>query len=73
VDIFLDISNNPAEMKVHEPQKLASEMKRMTRIASKIEEAGLPVKLMTVGLTKGDPGTVELFFRPHFQYNPKER
>ena len=30
----------------------------------------MPKKLLSIGLQKGTPGMVELFFRHHFPYSP---
>lgn len=70
MDIVLNIGENPAEMQNRQPQQLAALMKRMAAIAQKIEAAGLPVKLISIGTQKGEEGTVELLFRPHAPFNP---
>ncbi|PJB71264.1 MAG: hypothetical protein CO093_05620 [Alphaproteobacteria bacterium CG_4_9_14_3_um_filter_47_13] len=70
MDIVLNINENPANLENSQPQKLSSLMKRMGLVAGKIEKAGLPVKLMSIGIQKGQEETVELLFHRHIPFNP---
>ncbi len=70
MDIVLNVNENPARLQNRRPKKLAALMKKMGRIASKIEDAGLPTKLVSVGLQKGEEDMVEIIFRRHIAFNP---
>lgn len=72
MDIYINIGVNPARMKNKDPQGLGANMKNAGRLAEKIESAGLQTKLLSMGVKKGDPGTVEMVFRPHVAFNPLE-
>lgn len=70
MDMFLDMSVNPARMKNDEPQQFSALMKRMAGIAQRLESAGMPPKLLSTGFQKGDNGMVDIMFRPHIPFNP---
>lgn len=69
MDIFLQVDDNPAAMTRKQPQKMAVLMRDMGALAQALEKAGLPQRLMSVGLEKGQSGFVELLFRPHSAYS----
>ena len=70
VDIIYNLDDNPARIGNREPGRMAEMVKAVAVIAGKIEAAGLPQKLMTIGLQKGDPDFVELMFSPHTPFDP---
>lgn len=70
MDAFVQMGSNPASLQNQQPQKMAATMKQMGSVAQTLEQAGLPQKLMSMGMEKGDEGMVELLFRPHVPYNP---
>lgn len=70
MDAFVQVAQNPPSMQNQQPQKMAEAIKQLGEVAQALEAAGLPQKLMTIGLEKGDDGMIELLFRPHVPYNP---
>lgn len=70
MDIMANIGGNPAAQENRDPQRLRQMETRLSAIARKMGDSGLPERLMSVGLKKGSPGTVELLFRPHIPYSP---
>lgn len=72
MDIALNISGKPAFLQNNEPQKLSLVMKRASTFTNRIEQAGLPPKLMTIGLQEGKEDTVEILFRPYIPFSPLE-
>lgn len=70
MDIFLQVDDNPAAMARKQPQKMAVLMRDLGALAQALEKAGLPQRLMSVGMEKGQNGYVELLFRPHHTYDP---
>lgn len=70
MDAFLQVTDNPAEMQSEQPQKMNVLMRDLSVLAQQVEKAGLPQKLMTIGLEQGQDGMIELLFRPHIPYNP---
>lgn len=70
MDAFLQVGDNPAEMQSEQPQKMGVLIRDLSVLAQQIEKAGLPQKLMTIGIEQGQDGMIELLFRPHVPYNP---
>lgn len=70
MDVFLEGDDNPAELMNRNPDKAALEVKKAGVFAQRIEDAGLPQKLIAVGLQKGKSGMVELLFRPYVPFTP---
>lgn len=70
MDMLLNIDNNPAQMQNRQPKQMVTLIKDMGRIAAKLEDSGLSTKLVSGGLQKGEPGTIELMFRRHVPFNP---
>lgn len=73
MDIFLQVDGNPAAMQDDQPQKMKVLMHDLGVLAQQLEKAGLPQRLLSVGLEKGQNGTVELLFRPHETYTVEQR
>ncbi len=65
MDIFLQVDENPAIMQDDQPQKMKVLMRDLGVLAQQLEKAGLSQRLLSIGLEKGQSGTVELLFRPH--------
>ena len=72
MDILLNMDDNPAHVQNTQPQQLASKVRRLNDIAAKLESAGLPTNLVSIGLQKGETDMVELLFRIHIPFNPAE-
>lgn len=73
MDVFLQVDDNPAMMQNDQPQKMSVLMRDLGVLAQQFEKAGLPQRLLSVGLEKGQNGTVELLFRPHQAYVLEQR
>ena len=73
MDIFLQVDENPARMQDDQPQKMKVLMRDLGVLAQQLENAGLSQRLLSVGLEKGQSGTVELLFRPHEAYTIEQR
>lgn len=70
MDMLLNIDANPAQMQNEKPGELGASLKRISRIAQRLESAGLSPRLISAGVQKGKDGTVELLFRRHIPFNP---
>lgn len=64
VDITYNLDRNPGRVANREPQKMEELVKAAAVTAQTLEKAGLPAKLMSIGLKKGDPDFIELMFTP---------
>jgi len=73
MDMVLNLSDNPAALQNERPQQIAAMTKRMAAISQKLEAAGLSTKLVSMGMQKGEVGTIELLFRQHVPYSPVDR
>lgn len=70
MDMMLNVAINPSRMQNREPQQMAVHMRRISDIAARLEQAGLPPRLVAGGIQRGHPGTVDLYFRPYEPYSP---
>lgn len=70
MDISVNIGANPAQLQVREPLAMADHVRMLDVLAQKIEQAGLPSRLFSIGLRDGPVDTVDLLFRPHEPFNP---
>ncbi|MFN3827071.1 MAG: flagellar motor protein MotB [Micavibrio sp.] len=70
MDVYVQVDKNPASMQNREPQKISTLLTELGEIGAVLGRAGLPEKLMTVGIEEGEEGMVELLFKPHVPYNP---
>lgn len=72
LDILLNVDDNPSEIFNKDPQRMNRLINDMSAIAARIEGAGLPTRLISSGIQKGTPDTVDLLFRPHVPYKPAD-
>ena len=73
MDILLQVDDNPAILQDDQPQKMKVLMHDLGALAQQLEKAGLPQRLLSVGLEKGQSGSVELLFRPHEAYHVNDK
>ncbi len=70
MDMVLNIEANPATQKNNAPDTLTKNIQKVSTYTQTLERSGLPNRLMTAGLGKGDPKTIELYFRRHEPFSP---
>jgi hypothetical protein len=70
MDVILNIKQEPSRLQSKEPGKLAHIIRKMGNVSGQLEEAGLPPKLLNVGIRKGKINTVNMYFRPYVPFNP---
>lgn len=71
IEITYHLNDNPARLYNTDPKTVAESIKAVGAMAQAIEDAGMPAALMSIGLQKGDPARVELFFEPHIPFDPE--
>lgn len=76
MDMTFSLPENPARMQNTQPQAMTEAVKSVAAHAVALERAGLPARLMTVGLRRDDGGRgerdmVEIYIRPHIPYDPR--
>lgn len=67
MDIILNTPESPDIMLKNTPELLRKDLETAASFAQTLEQNGLPKKLMSTGLFKGDEGFIDLFFR---RYEP---
>lgn len=70
MDILLHVDGNPAQMQNLDPKVLAQTMTRGSQLTAQLEKNGVPQRLLSIGVEKGDANTVRLLFRPHEAFTP---
>ncbi len=76
MDMTFSLPENPARMQNTQPQSMSEAIKSVSAHAIALERAGLPARLMTVGLrrddgSRGERDMVEIYIRPHIPYDPR--
>lgn len=67
MDIILKTGRPPAEMRNEVPEELAVYTNKATSFSRQLEQEGMPVKFISIGLDGGEKDYVELLFR---RYEP---
>lgn len=70
MDIVVNLENKPAFLQSKSPEIYNTNLKKAALFASSLESSGMQKKLMSVGLSKGSPGFVDIFFRRYEPFNP---
>lgn len=70
MDIMYHVDGNPGRLQNTDPQTISGSIAAVAAAAQLIEKAGLPTKLMSIGLQQGKPDRVELFFQPFDRFTP---
>ncbi len=71
MEIFMNLSDDPATMYNNNREKLIAERQKLSNIATILENAGLPKKLLNIGLQKGASGYIDLYFGVYKPIIPK--
>lgn len=64
MEVLYNIKGNPARQYNRDAQGTKAAMAQIASLSAKINEAGVPAHLMSVGVQHGDKNTVDLYFRP---------
>lgn len=71
MDIVLNVEANPAKFRNDSPEETAQKIEKVSYYAKALQEAGLPPKLETAGLGKGEDGMIDLYFHRYVPFNPE--
>lgn len=69
IDMILNVDQDPAEYQTQTPDDFAKDIKRVSKLATTLEQTGLPQKMMSIGMKQGQPSMVDVFIR---RYAPLE-
>jgi len=72
MDVVINVSENPANMQNLNPEEMDRIIDRVGQFSRKLERAGMPQNLLSVGLQKGPEDEVEIFFRRHEPFPPSQ-
>ncbi len=67
IDMILNTASDPSVQNHADQQDFMRDMRRITTLATKLEQKGLPKKMVSAGLQQGDEGTLDLYF---YLYKP---
>ncbi|MGN7438129.1 MAG: hypothetical protein ACTHOO_05725 [Alcanivorax sp.] len=67
IDIVMNIPEDPVAFSDAEPNLFMRSLKRVSHVAEELEQRGLPKKMISAGLQKGEVGNVDLYF---YKYAP---
>lgn len=67
IDMILNTETDPAVNSVNNPQALKDDLTRAGAIATRLEQIGLPKKMISIGLKQGKTGMLDVFIR---RYEP---
>ncbi len=67
VDMVINIPKDPAIFQKQNADEFIKSLKRVSGFAKTLEEAGLPKKMISAGLARGESGMIDLYF---YRYKP---
>ncbi len=67
IDMVMNISDDPAILSEKSPDDFIKSLKRVSDLAALLEDKGIPKKMLSSGLAKGEVGIVDLYF---YRYKP---
>ena len=73
MEIFLQTSANPAKLQNQAPTQFEKIINDAGSFSRKLEQQGMPQKLLNVGVSQGDPKFVELVFRKYVPFSPVDK
>lgn len=70
MDMVLATPQTAAEAVSNDTQALKANMQKMAQFSMKLERSGIQKKLMSIGIARGKPGTIDIYFRRYEPFNP---
>ena len=70
MDIVLALEQSPSKLQNEDPDEIATRVGQVSLYAKRLEEAGLPPKLVTSGIGPGKAGRINLYFHRYKVFNP---
>ncbi len=70
MDILTHTQDNPSKLQKESPQTIVGQAKAVSSYAEKLELLGLPSRLVTSGLTQGEPGMMDLVLHRYIPFDP---
>lgn len=70
MDMVLNIPATPANAVSDAPEMLRKNLRKIALISKRIEENGVPKKLISSGLSQGEEDIIDIYFRRYEPFNP---
>ncbi len=70
MDMILNIATEPSTIMAENAEVFMNENFALSKIADRLEDAGLPSKQMTIGLKSGEEGMIDLVFSHYAPFDP---
>lgn len=70
MDMIINISESPAKAIGKTPEDLKQNLQKAAFFSKRLEDSGVPRKLLSSGLGRGDAGYIDIYFRRHQPFNP---
>lgn len=72
MEILLNSNTNPAELQNLKPDQMDVLVSTASVFSKRLEDRGVPQKLLNIGVQKGDPDMISLVFRKYIPFSPIE-
>ena len=72
MEILVNVDGNPAQLQNQQPLKIESVINTVGQFSKKLQDQGMPQKLINIGISSGDPAYVDLVFRKYIPFSPIE-
>jgi len=69
MDLILNTADKPAILMSDSPEQLRLNRQKASLLTKKLQESGLPKKMMSAGLESGEEGFIDIYFKPYESLN----
>lgn len=73
MDMVLHTDDSPAEVQNEKPAVMKETIDKGGQLARRLENVGLSKRLMSIGVSEGDPEKITLYFRRHTPFSPVKK
>lgn len=70
MDVVLNTRQTPEQIARQNPTLLNTNTKKMALLSDKMRVSGMPRKMMSIGMMKGTPDMVDIYFRRYEPFSP---
>lgn len=73
MEMLFGLDENPAKLQNQSPRIIKEAIDQAGVFSQKLEQQGMPTKLLNIGLERSDPAYVNLVFRKYVAFSPVEK
>lgn len=70
MEIYLHVNQNPAILQNEQPHDMRVKTNILGEFSRKLQNQGVPEKLVNIGVMQGDPQKIKLVFRKYIPFSP---